>query len=80
MILRILVLGLINAAHEQHPRSKMAITIEIKVFVSISKAKSNSYKHKAPDTDLENSSLIPSSPPVPVEKKKLNQILKLAEQ
>jgi hypothetical protein len=74
------VLGLINAAHKQHPRSKIAITIEIKASVSISKAKSNSHKRKAPDTDLENSSLIPSSPPVLVEKKKSNQTSKLTEQ
>jgi hypothetical protein len=74
------VLGLINAAHEQHPRSKIAITIEIKASVSISKAKSNSHKRKAPDTDLENSSPIPSSPPVSAEKKKSNRTSKLAEQ
>ena len=74
------VLGLINAAHEQHPRSKIAVTIEIKASVSISKAKSNSHKRKAPDTDLENSSPIPSSPPVSAEKKKSNRTSKLAEQ
>ena len=74
------ILGLINAAHEQHPYSKIAITIEIKASVSISKAKSNSHKRKAPDTDLENSSPIPSSPPVSAEKKKSNRTSKLAEQ
>ena len=74
------VLGMVNAAREQHPRSKIAITIKVKLSVELSKSKPNLHKRKAPNTDPENSSPIPSSPPVIIEKKKLNRTSKLAEQ
>ena len=76
------VLGMVNAAHDQHPRSKIAVTIEVKLTVELSKPKSkpNPLKRKAPDTDPENSSPIPSSPPVIAEKKRSNRTSKLAEQ
>jgi hypothetical protein len=74
------VLRLVNAAREQHPCSKITMTIEVKVSVDIPKLKSKPHKCKAPDTDPENSSLIPSSLPVIVEKKKSSRMSKLQEQ
>ena len=55
------VLGMVNAAHEQHPCSKITITIEVKLSVKLSKPKPNLQKCKASETDPENSSLILSS-------------------
>jgi hypothetical protein len=72
------VLGMVNAAREQHPRSKIAITIEVKLSVELPKP--NPHKRKASDTDPENSSPIPSSPPVIIEKKKSTQTSNLAKQ
>ena len=73
------VLGMVNAARKQHPRSKIAITIEVKLSVELSKPKPNLHKRKAPDTEPKNSSPIPSSPPVIAEKKRSNRTSKLAE-
>jgi len=66
------VLGIVNAACKQHPRSKIAITIKVKLSVKLSKPKPNPYKRKAPDTDPKNSSLILSSLLVIAEKKRSN--------
>ena len=74
------VLGMVNAACKQHLRSKIVMTIEVKLSVELSKPKPNLYKHKALNTDLENSSPIPSSLLVIIEKKKSNRTSKLAEQ
>src|SRR5438045_5945859 len=55
------VLGIVNAACEQHPSSKIVMTIEVKLSVKLSKPKPNLQKCKASETDPENSSLILSS-------------------
>lgn len=50
------VLGLVNAAREQHPRSKIAVTIEIRISMDIFKPKSKptlQKKRKASGTDPE---------------------------
>jgi hypothetical protein len=74
------VLGIVNTAREQHPRSKIILTIEVKLSVELSNPKPKLQKRKVPDTDNENSSPIPSSPPVIMEKKKSKRTSKLAEQ
>jgi hypothetical protein len=74
------VLGIVNTACEQHPRSKIILTIEVKLSVELSNPKPKLQKHKVPDTDNKNSSLIPSSPLVIMEKKKSKWTSKLAEQ
>jgi hypothetical protein len=72
------VLGMVNAAREQHPRSNIVLTIEVKVSVQLSKP--NPHKRKASNPNPESSSPIPSSPPVVVEKKKSNRTSKLEAQ
>lgn len=64
------VLGMVNAACEQHPCSKIVMTIEVKLSIELSKP--NLYKRKAPNTDPKNSSLTLSSLLVITEKKKSN--------
>ena len=64
------ILKMVEATREQHPRSKVALTIEIRTSTTIPTRKPQPSKRKALETDEEASSPMPSSPPIVQEKKK----------
>jgi hypothetical protein len=71
---------MIEAAREQHPRSKIVLTIEIRASTTVPACKPQPLKRKALETDKEASSPIPSSPPIVQEKKKKNRTSALEAQ
>ncbi|KAH0541586.1 hypothetical protein FGG08_003934 [Glutinoglossum americanum] len=64
------ILEMVEAAREQHPRSKIALTVEIRASTTTLASKPHPPKRKALEIDEEASSPIPSSPPIVQEKKK----------
>jgi hypothetical protein len=61
---------MVEATKEQHPQSKIALTIEIRASITVPTRKPQLPKRKVPEVDKETSSPIPSSPPVVQEKKR----------
>jgi hypothetical protein len=74
------ILEMVEAAREQHPRSKIALTIEIRASTTVLAYKSRPPKRKALETDEDASSPIPSSPPIAQEKKKKSRTSMLEAQ
>ncbi|KAH0536051.1 hypothetical protein FGG08_007044 [Glutinoglossum americanum] len=58
------ILKMVEATREQHPRSKISLTIEIRASIAILPRKSQPPKRRAPEADEEASSPMQSSPPV----------------
>jgi hypothetical protein len=74
------ILKMVEATREQHPRSKIALTIEIRVSITVPTRKPQLPKRKVPEVDEETSSPIPSSPPVVQEKKRKSRTAVLEAQ
>ena len=64
------ILKMVEATKEQHPRSKIVLTIEIRISTTIPTRKPQLSKRKVLEMDEEASSLITSSPPNVQERKK----------
>ena len=61
---------MVEAIREQHPRSKIVLTIEIRTSITVPTRKPLLPRRKVPEADEKTSSPIPSSSPVVQEKER----------